>query len=78
MDESTDGLFHLSVHSLNKQKNKWNNSYIRANPDKNTEDSEYGTGTQEEEKCIHYVLENKWQIIGFLVLVHTNVSEQEE
>lgn len=33
---------------------------------------------QEEEKCIHYVLENKWQITGFLVLVHTNVSEQEE
>lgn len=33
---------------------------------------------QEEEKCIRYVLENKWQIIGFLVLIHTNLSELEE
>lgn len=78
MDESTDGLFHLSVHSLNEQKNKLNNCYIRANPNKNTEDAEDGTGTQEEEKCIHHVLENKWQIIAFLVLVHTIVSKQEE
>jgi len=49
-------------------KNKLNNCYIRANQNKNTEDSEYGTGMQEEEKRICYVLKNKWQIIGFRVL----------
>lgn len=54
MDESTDVVFFQSVCSLNKQNKKTQkNCYIRANPNKNTENSEYETGMQEEEKCLH-------------------------
>lgn len=32
----------------------------------------------QEKKYICYVLENKWQILGFLVPVYTNIPKPEE